>query len=850
MGVAAVFGRKTTTDVGIGNLVIGNQRGTIFGSKTYNSWIIKFGGRFGKKQSGDASGWVEFAIYKASGTTVTNFVGKSNGTVQVTGVMQSGSGGSQYTKPPLVPIQRWANQVYSLHIRGDAGNFNHGQDHSGARMHRNVGFAYPDPYNADSNDPEGNISTWADEITNTKPKTPTNVTPGEDAFVVSTLPEMGCDFRDDEEVLTGFTLGQADKVKKYQFKILNEAGTTVLKDSTILTATGAQQTARRVTWTPTGGVLAAGRYQAQAVVYDMFDEPSPTKTWYFTINSGGNITVHYPDVTRVSNDPLVTVYTNPNVRITWAHDQGFSTASFEQQIRQESTGLIVRSGAVTTQVIANGAVVDKGYPGSFTALTPGYRYRHEVRATDSSGATTGYFIAPWIHVNAPPGVPSSRNPTAGKTITAAPALSATFADLDDAADTLLPEISIWKEGLSAVTISSASFTYQGNGIWATSSGNIVTSNGLWNWQIRAADKWGTYGPWSSTQTFNLASAPVRTLLVPADGSTITSPTPTLSATIDRVISSWSITLTAAGVAQYTTGVVVNGTISHTVAAGSLRNKKWYTMKMIVNTSDGLTTEYLSTFYLEYIPEPILAGYSAVPSPGNFEPTADQFSEVTMRWDAVVMDASLFGGYVMRRTDTVTGVSEVLAVLPTTAMSAYIDRTPRSHTNYRYTATYLKRFNVVEWNESAPAENDVSVYLKNAVLSDLAVGGISVPITTWSDRGVRHQRSVQVVETYDEKPITFQGVLNYQVLSVSYDILSSPDASYTSEEVIDAFREIIKNTTDVDGDPVPRILCWRDPRRRIIIGTVTDFEENDPHMLNRSAGRLEITENATYDEVMS
>lgn len=656
MGAVSYFGRKTTTDSAVGIAVVGNQRVSNMGSTTYNAWIYKFGARLGKPTSGSATGYCQWAIYKASSAAstgvITDFVGQTAGTVPVTGVMDYGGAGQTYTGVPSAPIKRYANQAYGLGIRSDGGSFNHGQDASGLKMHRNVGFAWPNPYNADSANPEGKMTIWTEEEINTAPALPSNVSPAEGGSVATGNPTLAADFRDDEEVLPGFALGTADKVSAFRFRILSVDKATVYKDSGKTAANGTMQTNRRATWLVPSTALASGAYLAQCTLWDDFDAFSVTKEWTFTVATSSIVVEPNPGDIAGTN-PLVIFGGSPGYKITWDSDSGLAMANVEAKIVRRSDNAVVRGPNSAALSVADGA--SSTQVGAFAtfgwaSLPLGVEYRYEIRGQDTGGNWSGFAPGPWFRANAAPNTPSALDPPNAKAFVARPMLSAVYTDPDGTSEALIPAIFVRPSGDVSAGTSIGALSYQGNNRWGgVPSAGVVTGLGTWEWRTRSADAY-EFSLYTAWQSFIMVTTPTLTVESPANLGTVTTGTPTLTATADRTVTSWRIRLyTPAGLLVADSGLVATSTISYAVPGSTLRNGVTYTQQTDVNTSDGLSTTFAKTWTLTYPLRAPLLNVVAENTPGEYEPVPAQYSEITVGpWDPapanapILLDAPLNG----------------------------------------------------------------------------------------------------------------------------------------------------------------------------------------------------------------
>src|SRR5690606_18991485 len=133
----------------------------------------------------------------------------------------------------------------------------------------------------------GRMSLWINIVANRAPNKPSSLSPAPGSITSDSTPTIGASFSDPDEVFSGYSIGQADKMRAYRLEVLNQGKTSRLFDTGKVTASGAQQTARRAE--ATTQALEAGVYVARATFWDQFDTPSPQAEWTFTVNAGGTV---------------------------------------------------------------------------------------------------------------------------------------------------------------------------------------------------------------------------------------------------------------------------------------------------------------------------------------------------------------------------------------------------------------------------------------------------------------------------------------------------------------------------------------------------------------------------------
>ncbi len=83
--------------------------------------------------------------------------------------------------------------------------------------------------------------------------------------------------------------------------------------------------------------------------------------------------------------------------------------------------------------------------------------------------------------------------------------------------------------------------------------------------------------------------------------------------------------------------------------------------------------------------------------------------------------------------------------------------------------------------------------------------------------------------------------HYQVLSGTFTLLDDLDATFTAQDMLVALTTMIEPRIDEDGAPHPRLICWRDPKRRVVFGNIHDLSEDDSHEPDEIGMALTLTE---------
>lgn len=860
-------------DIGYGEMLPNHARGSVFGNIAQNGWLTSFGGRLGRNTG--TSSTAQFAVSGFRNNLMGDLLGVS-GTFTVSIPMIDNASGSDYASKATKPVMVGPGAPFgdgssvALLVRASGASIAHGQDNSGWMMYEDTSITgFADTWTPDNNRPEGKMSLWAEITTNRPPDKPTGLSPVANGRVAIATPTLACDFRDPDELLPGFTLGQGDKVKKYLFEIWNAGRTSRLATSSITTATTGQQTARRVSWTcPTS--LSPGSYVARATVYDQFDTPSSVAEWTFTVGAGGTAIPSFAAgvVAGIGSDGSpVTNSTTPAANVLWQSQDGVAMANLNVRILDPAGAVIAALGGTPTPLrgpwfiaksVANGATTVFTFAewaaasGGFAPLPEGTVCRIETQAIDANGILSPWAATDFITINATPNVPTSLSPASGTSFANFPVLSALITDATNDTSTLSSTFRVRLASDPGTGVSASGAYNSATGRHEVSASATLFPSGVnaYQWSVAGTDAWGKAGAFSAWTAINQVATPAIVITSPTDGQAVTTGTPTFTWTIDRTQTAKLIVVTEIDSAGLVTG---DGQVRHDAygsaitnigtPAAQLHNERRYRLDLTLTTSDGLVTTVSRTFSIAYPAPSALTTIAASTLPGPFEHATDpsEWSRISVTWDAatVAQVADIdFGGYVLRRIDLETQQSIVLAHPLTRDARLFIDRTAVSGVAYEYRASYLKRVNTFDMVESVPAVAQASVTLKHSTIVTMDDDDLGCPLRYWTDRSLEWVNDVEVIATWGAKPVIFSGLADSSVLSGSFAVMDDPNGTYTARDVIATVREIARPKIGADGYPLPRVVLYRDPRRRLLYAVLTSGSESDEH--SSKLGKMDLT----------
>ncbi|MGI8548106.1 MAG: hypothetical protein ACR2M1_12380 [Gemmatimonadaceae bacterium] len=852
-------GRKPgSPDLGYGEMLPSHARGSIAGAVSQAGWLTNIGGRLGRNTGTNST--CQYAVADASGSATYEIMGVTP-TFTVSAVMVDSWSGIDYNVKPMLPILVGPGAPYNDHgsialiVRASGASIAHGQDASGAVMYERTNItSFPATgaaYGPDYNRPEGKMSLWAEVTTNRRPDTPSNLSPGNGAIVANTTPTLGCDFRDADEVLPGFALGQGDKIKQYLFEVWNSAKTTRLQTSTIVQATAAQQTARHVTWA--SPALASGRYVARATVWDQFGTPSSVAEWTFTVSSGGTTTPSFAAGVVIGSNGKgnITNQNQPGLSVRWDSQGGVALDLLNVKVLDQAGVLIEVRGGTATPVRGPTYVdlpdIASGATGGWTFANPGWaplpagiQYIFYTQGMDANGSVSPWSTTPAVTINAMPDTPTAATPASGTSFSSFPVLSVAATDATDDTSTLTMNFAVRHSGDTGigVVLQGRYNALTGRHELATSATQF-TAIGAYEWIAYAADPWGQTGTGTPWTVINYVTPPAIVITYPVtDGDIIPTGTPTLTWTCDR---------TQATVRRVLTEVDANGAItgdgrvkddtynygssSIPVDPGTIHNGRRYRFDLTITTSDGLVTTQSRTFVVQYPLLPAMPDITVSTTPGPFEPDSDitQWSRIAVSWAQVNIATSPdaeFRGYVLRRTDVDAGETIVIAHLLTRDSVIFVDKTGASGITYSYSVSYLVLRNAFDFIESVPVSRSGYVALKNTVLASMDDESLGAVLAYWSDRKANWITDIVTVATWGGKPISFQGAADSTNVIGTFKIFDDPLGTFSVNELIAAVRAMARPRYDMDGLPNPRVLCFRDPKGRCLFVVLTSGGETD------------------------
>lgn len=814
---------------GVGTMAGGYSRATYLGKTTQPLWVRRGGVRMGRNQS--ATAWAAPCLW--AGSSATSGPGTllaRTATQPLTTFMASDDRATgrnveaDVIASVLVPA--------GTHLYGgpwvSSGDISHGQDNSGATMWQRTGMAGapPSPFGGGSLGPQGRIDTWWIFDTNITPGMPTVITPANGSVTVDPSLDITIRFVD---------ANPGDRVAKWLIELYDSTNTSLLVTSGVQDATSGQRASGEVTWNP--GTIAVRPYRGRAYMWDDANAKSQARVWSFTINSGGTAT-SLTLATGAGDRDDVRVYNTgrpASVTATWTHDSGEHTAHWDWRIVDADTGAIVRATVGGDFDVAPDATLSPNFVPAWADLPAGTRrYAWEVQTTDALGGVSGWVRSPVFIINAAPTVTLTA-PADGSYTAQLPVVRLTMADVTDEPASLVHVVEIREKSGPGpwLAIPANRRTRDGTTVTAQASTPEVPAYGAYEVRATITDPWGL-AVTSAIRTVNYVAPPAVTITAPV--GTIATGTPTVTATVDRSIATYRVTVENAFSREvaYDSGDVVGTgtTISEVIPAGIIRNQTDYRTLLDVTTTDTLSVHVEQEWRLEYVPDPPMTGVTLATGAASIFDGGEypQEPNIGMGWDrvgeATVSDTDLIG-IVIRRY--IGDIKQREWLIPNREVTALVDRSPASGELYRYTASYRKYVNAgADVVESEPVELPGLVTILHTTITS-ETGDRAATLKYWRSRRVPQVIDVEArVPLGRSTPYAFQSATSYDTVRGTFRPKRADDGSYDAQQLVEAMRALAAPEPLPDGTTGPQALWYRDPHRCFRFAFTKGIEADDQH----------------------
>lgn len=803
----------SSPDAGVTTVGTQNQRFTVFPEVAGDQWAYRWNLHCGKADATAPSvqGGVQIAD---SGNPDTILV--LTDPFSVTTAMTGGSDGAISTQNLQSCLRMFDGRKYALGFLAVNQRLRHGMrasSNSSQPADANNLFYYrsraslppTDGFSATSS--EGWIAVWVDTEANVPPDAPAVVTvaglsstsSGSPSQIGTLTPVIVGQFRDDNEVVVQFGVGQADKLKRFQYQIYNQSTGALVYDSNAVTATSAEQTARQFSRTYAGPALSAGvTYRIRVKVFDLFDAGSDwSASRYFVIGAGSMDTAATPTGKQTTQSPTP-------FAATWRHSGSLSTNAVQIRVLDAETGALLRDSGTLAKTVAPNAVSSVTWAATgFAALDWGTNAVWQMRGRDTANNWGSYSDPLGFSIDAAPTVPNPYGPANNAVRTGRPTLAVTVSDADDATATLTVKFRI-KNAAGTVLFTRTGTYNAGNGRfeYATTPTDLA-SFGTYKWDAYAFDgtvySGGTTVEASATKsaerTFQYVTGPVVAIASPADGAAITTATPTITYTVTGSTQvSRRIQIVRAGVTIHDvthTTALLTYNVPATLSTGeALAEGDAITVTVTVTDASSVSGSDSINLTVDF-PNPPALDLSAdlALAPGDVVPSFVRLSWPASTYPLSDVGAGAFQYYRLTRQPSADALAadpdlpnEVVRLpkIANPAQTTYDDHAAQPGVEYVYKLRQYILFNGVSLLASPSNSQTLRVEFDGTIIHDATDPDVRVVLAARKERTITPKDDTAVLMPWNQsKPIHLRGETSYVEIECEYSVVAETPQAATA-----------------------------------------------------------------------
>lgn len=848
-----ILGRKAASngDVGVGETAQNETRLTLLAQPSADYWVTHLGAHVGWDGGGTpptctiAAYWTKDLLPTTLAAKTASF--ETRAYYPATGAYSGGEDRELRLAAPIILRKNWA-LLAGVHARSRW--MTHGMNNDGSQMSRDYdNLAPPTTFRIDRRDAQGRMTVWARARKNSPPAAPSKVSPANGGQTTDQRPTIAGDFRDPDETLTGFAIGQADKMSAYQVIVYNAARTAVVWDSGVVTASATERANRRFAIRPVSNLASNLRYTVQARVRDDVGAWSTATSWSFTVLAGG-ATMPTGPTGRVTTQ-------SPTMSFDYAHRDGTPLASVDVEIRT-GAGAVANGPTNIPYALASGGSGLIAYPAAWTMLPRGADYTVRTRPVDANGVVGAWTTGPAFRVNALPPAPANMVPASGEArsrIGVFRLTASTDADGDPPSGYVAEA---WVRKTSAPDVlHTFPMTFQGmSGSLAVFEGapspDFMNTWEAYEWSAQMHDQFGEAGAWSGYTSFTYAQPPAISITAPATSTIagqadVTVATPTVTFTSDPAAAKQRVRWVDAEtrITVHDSGLVT-ATGSDRVASGEIRTGRSYDLVVGVQTGLGIYGEVVKRVSVAFPPPATLTDQVMTLVEGKFD-SAGMPTVFQLAWTDPSTDESTFQGYGIYLQEG-TGTPQLVAVERNMTTRTFVPEFARLDTTVRMWATRFERKgdDLLEGEPPTVIPAASLPYFGGTIISDLdSPGENRVVAAWWLSRKETPVRAREQRDGWGRYPTVSVGERRYERIEGEWDVINEPN--FSSVE--------LKNAMVALSDPVseqrlihgrlqhvlrPRKLCYRDATGRRIFGTLEIEDAEDTHRAERDV-RWRFTE---------
>jgi len=834
-GAPADWGATSTAGVS-------NQRAYKPDAMSGNGWGYAMKVYMGRRITGGTV-TVELATYDSAENLFERTAAFSVGTI-----MEDIAGGAIYTQDLLNVIKVRDGKVYPLAVLGTGAPYGHGMIAASKISADDEKFYFKDK----SSQPPADPMAWTTSATNghialvllyepnvAPDKPDSGLEPDINETGVSSQPFFEAFFRDDNEVVPGFAVGEADQMGQYQIQVgVGATGSSVLYDSQWVNATATEKTDRKFHHVYPG-TLAPGVYRWRCRVNDQFGAASTYSDWIpFTVG-GGTVSIPSPSPTgkQLTRTPGPYAF-------RWDHSGGLSTNAVAIRI-VNSTGTVIRTSGTITKTVADAASGSITWAETgFSSLPIGFTgyYQVQARGTDNNWSDWSNPSATFS-VDAAPAVPANLYPDRA-TVNTLPELRCYVTDPDDVAASLTVTAEV--KNSAGTVLFTRTMTHMGNNWfkYQVVSGDGLVSGTDYRWTAYVTD--GTFYSGGATTSgsasraadanFTYVLAAVPTLDFPIGMQLINTTRPVYDWTFAGTQTKFRLVVwdpfnpvdETTGVLEYVydSGIQTQSATYHTQPANYLKNDTRYRWQVTVwDNTNAATTSAPEDFDVEIDDVPVISFIEA----GVHTVAGDDVgTAIKLSWGQTTYSSDLFQKYIInRRFDRETLIDidnpygtkvHRLAEIDDPAVTSFIDYLPPFGVTVYYSVRQEILFNGASYEgDSIGAEAFID--FDGVVICDARHAGDKRAVFRGRrQRRVKRNGNSNWVTPWNERaPTKFRTREFSRDYDTEYPIYSE-DPLVIERTLLDLDRMTI------DGGP----LVYRDGRGKISFGDLDDgWVENDP-----------------------
>jgi hypothetical protein len=752
------------------------------------------------------------------------------------------TGGGNFEGALDTPALMDAGEGFALAAIVDGGTAEYAQAFASTKVwRRQMGSGIPtDPYGATSIVFEIGMGIYAEFQPNSQPSV-TLTSPADGATLNTTTPTFTGAFVDAD--IPSPTL---DYLAQYQIQVRLAGSTGLVWSGGPFVASPSESTNNAFSRLYSGASLVPGNsYEWRASVADTHGVWSAWSAWRtFTLNAIGfvDVSAATSPAAKVDGDTTLIDWGG-----TWTHPLGQGAIATQVRILDD-TGVVVKTGGIVAQTIANGAAFTVPHASAgIGTITPGV-YSYEIQAQASGGLWSAWSAPKAFVVNSPPTTPSDLQPPSGASSTSYPLLEWNIDDPD--ADDIYgvddnSEIELTRPNGSVITILTLNYDLaRGKGFYQLGATELPIT-GTYKWRVRGNDlSAGTagVGQWSAQQTFSFVAGPVVTITSPSANQVVTTSAPTITwSAPGQVRYQVKLYNADAKLAFKDSGQVTSAAGIFSVPAGWLKNLGAYDVDVTVwdvNNISGTSLRQPFTVLYTAPNTPAVLNASLIQNARDYEA-----SSVLLTWNDSDLPPGEFAGWLIWRREATDDPDDaiLLTTIPSAAQRQWIDYNAPPNVPVVYGLSQLRNAGTGAVLESGVVETEIDVPLQVATLVSLIDGRARRVSLMWLDTDLKgsFKRPQALYQTWGSQgknqQVTTPAAFGAEPITLSFTLRTDRDINGalrgTRQEHFEDVEALVKS-----GDP----MCLRLEHKRLFC-VVGDYSWNRGPQVGTTVIQLALEE---------